>query len=557
MDTKMLSVFMIPRLFPTLAGPHPRSLALRRSKTRFRHPTAAAALGTPLCRAGRGRFRAVPLAATLAIAALLTWACQKVPLLAPSGWTITLTAAATTLPLNGSTDIIAQVLEAGGTPPQDGTLITFTTTLGSIQPPEAETRGGRVTVKFNAGNQNGTATIVASSGGASASGNNAVKIAIGAAAVGRVTVDANPGPVSSSGGTSTIAAFVFDINGNPLGGVPVTLTTDAGTVSPSVVTADANGRAQSTLTTNKTAKVTVTAGNPASGTGGTTTTTTAQTATVTVNVNAPATVTIGTTTRASPTAGQPVTLPLTYNTTNTTPTVRLTVDWGDGSAPQTFNGQPSAISHQFRAPGFFVVVVTATDSFGDSSTATASITVGQQPRPTVDITASPASPKPGEPVTFTITATPPTGQTITSVTVDFGDGTPALTFQGNVKTVQHIYASAGTFTATAVATDSAGGTGSGATVIVVGGTGPVADFTMSPEPSKVNQTVTFNASDSTSGAAILSYDWDFGDGTPVVTTNTAQTTHPYGTAATFTARVTIHDAANRTATKSKPHTVNP
>src|SRR2546428_662603 len=509
MDTKMLSVFMIPRLFPTLAGPHPRSLALRRSKTRFRHPTAAAALGTPLCRAGRGRFRAVPLAATLAIAALLTSACQKVPLLAPSGSTITLTAAATTLPLNGSTDIIAQVLEAGGTPPQDGTLITFTTTLGSIQPPEAETRGGRVTVKFNAGNQNGTATIVASSGGASASGNNAVKIAIGAAAVGRVTIDANPGPVSSSGGTSTIAAFVFDINGNPLGGVRVTLTADAGTVSPRVVTADTNGRAQSMLTTNKTAKVTVTAGNPASVTGGTTTTTTAQTASVTVNYTAPATVTIGTPTPASPTAGQPVTLPLTYNTTNTTPIVRLTVDWGDGSAPQTFNGQPSAISHQFRAPGFFVVVVTATDSFGDSSTATASITVGQQPRPTVDISAS-ANPQPNQPVTFTITATPPTGQTITSVSVGFGDGTQQ-SFQGNVKSVQHVYNTAGTYTATAVAGDSAGGTGSGSTVLVVGG-GTSADFSVSPSSSSTHPAlISFNGSSSTSSAPITNYSWDFGD----------------------------------------------
>src|SRR3989442_12115599 len=221
MDTKMLSVFMIPRLFPTVAGPRSGSLARRRSKTRFRHPTAAAALGTPLCRAGRGRFRAVPLAATLAIAALLTSACQKVPLPAPSGSTIRLAAAATTLPLNGSTDIIAQVLEAGGTPPQDGTLITFTTTLGSIQPPEAETRGGRVTVKFNAGNQNGTATIVASSAAASASGNNAVKIALGAAAVGPGPVDANPGTGSSSGGTSTVTAFVVGINGHSLGGLPV------------------------------------------------------------------------------------------------------------------------------------------------------------------------------------------------------------------------------------------------------------------------------------------------------------------------------------------------
>ena len=44
--------------------------------------------------------------------ALLTTACQKVPLLAPSGSTITLIASTTVLPINGSTDLIAQVIEA-------------------------------------------------------------------------------------------------------------------------------------------------------------------------------------------------------------------------------------------------------------------------------------------------------------------------------------------------------------------------------------------------------------------------------------------------------------
>src|SRR5262249_6902077 len=121
------------------------------------------------------------LAIVLLTAGLLTTACDKVPLLAPSGSTITLTAAATTLPLNGTTQLIAQVLEAGGTPPQDGTLVTFITTLGSVNPPEAETHGGKVIVVFNAGTQNGTAVITASSGGASASGVNAVRVAIGAA----------------------------------------------------------------------------------------------------------------------------------------------------------------------------------------------------------------------------------------------------------------------------------------------------------------------------------------------------------------------------------------
>src|SRR5258707_206348 len=85
--------------------------------------------------------RILLLAITLLTAGVLTTACDRVPLLAPSGSSITLTAAASTLPLNGTTQVIAQVLEAGGTPPQDGTLVTFLTTLGSMIPPEAETHG--------------------------------------------------------------------------------------------------------------------------------------------------------------------------------------------------------------------------------------------------------------------------------------------------------------------------------------------------------------------------------------------------------------------------------
>ena len=52
------------------------------------------------------------LAALLFALPAATGACQKVPLLAPTGSTITLTVASTALPVNGTTDIIAQVLES-------------------------------------------------------------------------------------------------------------------------------------------------------------------------------------------------------------------------------------------------------------------------------------------------------------------------------------------------------------------------------------------------------------------------------------------------------------
>src|SRR5262245_31017491 len=110
----------------------------------------------------------------LATIMLLTGACEKVPLLAPSGSTIQLTANTNVLPINGSTTIIAQVLEAAGTPPHSGTHVTFTTSLGSLQPSDVSTDvGGRAFTTFLAGNNNGTATISALSGGASVGTNGA------------------------------------------------------------------------------------------------------------------------------------------------------------------------------------------------------------------------------------------------------------------------------------------------------------------------------------------------------------------------------------------------
>src|ERR1700712_4011278 len=101
--------------------------------------------------------RSTALAILLACAALPTLACEKVPLLAPGGSTITLTSTATALPANGATEIIAQVIEASGTPPHSGTVVTFTTTLGAVQPSEAETDlSGRVIVKYVASNGSGT-----------------------------------------------------------------------------------------------------------------------------------------------------------------------------------------------------------------------------------------------------------------------------------------------------------------------------------------------------------------------------------------------------------------
>ena len=129
-----------------------------------------------------------PLAALVAFA-LFVAACDKVPLTAPTESTISLFATASSISATGSTDIVATVIESAGTPVQNGTVVTFTTTLGRIEPLDARTQNGKVTVKLSGDGRSGNATITAFSGGAIS---EQLELPIGSAAAETVTVRAEP-----------------------------------------------------------------------------------------------------------------------------------------------------------------------------------------------------------------------------------------------------------------------------------------------------------------------------------------------------------------------------
>ena len=71
-----------------------------------------------------------------------------------------------TPPANGAATTTTGAPGAG-TPVQNGTLVSFTATLGRIEPSEARTQNGQVRVRFIASTQSGAATITAFSGGTS------------------------------------------------------------------------------------------------------------------------------------------------------------------------------------------------------------------------------------------------------------------------------------------------------------------------------------------------------------------------------------------------------
>ena len=148
------------------------------------------------------------------------------------------------LPTNSTAEITAVVIESAGTAVQNGTVVTFTSSLGVIEPREARTNNGQVTVRYNSGSQSGTAKVGAFSGG---NKSEDLEILVGSAAAGAISVRANPAIVPSTGGTTEIVATVVDTGGNPLRGAAVTFSTTFGTVVAATAISDTAGEARTQL----------------------------------------------------------------------------------------------------------------------------------------------------------------------------------------------------------------------------------------------------------------------------------------------------------------------
>jgi hypothetical protein len=408
-------------------------------------------------------------------------ACDKVPLLAPGGTVISLFATSSTVPLNGEIEIVATAIENGttattpppttpttpgtpttpttptttsssgaGTPVQNGTVITFTTTLGRIEPVDARTHNGQVRVRFISNGQSGTATITAFSGGASARLEN---LRVGTAAAERVLVTATPAVLPPSGGTTEIAARVEDVSGAGIPGVPVSFTADQGQLGAGAVTTDSNGVARTSLIATRTTVVTVNVAG--------------KTATVTVNTAARTGVSMA----AVSSTGGLITAGVAVNFTIGigAPPVNVrdvTVQFGDGD--RTSLGAISAqatTQHTYQEAGTYRATATATDATGFQETVGTSITVQPQQPPSVIIQASPTNPVPGQTVIFTAVVS---GATSTIVRYEwlFEGGTPpTASTTSNRQTAT--FTGTGTRVINVRVIQSSGPSGDGTTVINV------------------------------------------------------------------------------------------
>ena len=388
----------------------------------------------------------------LAAAFATMWGCEKMSLVSPTGSTITLTINKTSVPINGTAEVTASVIESAGTPVQNGTVVSFTSSFGIIEPREARTQGGVARVTFM-GTQSGTAKIGAFSGGAKTAADLEVKV--GAAGAETLRVRAEPSNVPQNGGTSQIVVTVHDASGGPLANAPVLFTTDTGTVNPGAATTDANGEARTTLTTNRTAKVTATVGS--------------KTGDVTVSVVTAPTVTI-TSSPNNPTAGNPVAFTITPSAASSAnPISTLVVDFGDGQT-QTLQGVtgPVGLTHTYNREGGYTVNATATDINGQRGVSSHPVIVAAADIPTVTMTVAqnPVPPASQGLATFTVTANGSAGRQIRSVVVRLSDGTVIYSGTSGAS-FAYKFGGGGTYGVTATATDSQGGTAVTSTTVVV------------------------------------------------------------------------------------------
>ncbi|MGH9408439.1 MAG: PKD domain-containing protein [Vicinamibacterales bacterium] len=200
-------------------------------------------------------------------------------------------------------------------------------------------------------------------------------------------------------------------------------------------------------------------------------------------------------------------------------------------------------THSYSTAGTYNVILTVTDSVGQTGSVTHAVNVSNG-NPTAVFTFSPTQPIFGVQVNFDGTASTATsGKTISSYAWAWGDGSAP----GSGATTTHAFAAAGTYVVKLTVTDSAGLTGSSTQSITVGNGDPTASFIVNPSSPTHGSPATLDASGSSAaqGRTITNYAWIFGDGNSTSTGNSS-TSHTYLVAGTYSVTLTVTDSQGRT-----------
>ena len=220
-------------------------------------------------------------------------------------------------------------------------------------------------------------------------------------------------------------------------------------------------------------------------------------------------------------------------------------DFGDGAVASEQHA-----THSYASYGEYTVGLQVTDHQGETEIQTQSISIASL-LPVPVLAFSPELPNQGVTVLFDAGESfDPDGEIVT-YQWDFDDDGVFET-QGTEQTASYTYASGGQFTARVTVLDDQSGSASRAAIIEINAA-PVPQFQVSSFAPTELESVTFTDLSSDSDGTLVTWAWEFGDGT---VSDEASPSHVYQQSGTHTVTLMVTDNGGATATANATLTID-
>ena len=214
--------------------------------------------------------------------------------------------------------------------------------------------------------------------------------------------------------------------------------------------------------------------------------------------------------------------------TTVTDTTIISWSWSFGDGSSSTEKNPT---HRYFSSGKYTVTFQVTDDYGLTSSKTKEISVKK--RPIAAFYYSPVVPTTDDIVHFTDSSYDNDGN-VTAWFWNFGDGVTS-----NNQNPTHQYQNYGSYNVILEVTDSDGLTDTNGITYITVKKRPTAQFSFSPLTPKLDDTIQFTDLSSAYNSTIISYSWNFGDGT---TSTEKNPTHKYLNSGTYTVTLEVTDS---------------
>ena len=245
---------------------------------------------------------------------------------------------------------------------------------------------------------------------------------------------------------------------------------------------------------------------------------------------------------------------ITFNPTLSDPgddTLTVTLDFGDGSEPETITSEEFPVTHTYTDNGNYTATITVSDEDGGITNQTIDVIINNSAPTIINLTGD-TEVNEGETAQFNAIATDRGNDTLI-YTWNFGDGSSQLTVNSDDLPVTHEYLDNGDYTVTLTVRDEDGASSSSTLDITVNNLAPTIIEIVGETNVNEGTEVVYSASATDPGDDTLTYSWDFGDG------NTASGTdviHAFTDNGNYTITLTVTDDDNASTTQTLDITVN-